>query len=176
MIKLNNIVKTYNIDNEKFNALDGVNLEINDGEMLAVMGPSGSGKSTLLNMIGGMDKATSGEYMYNDINVTEMKNKDLHIFRRDNVSFVFQHFALMEYYSVYENVEVPLIAAHVNHVTRKKLVMEQLKRLGIENQAKKYPSQLSGGQQQRCAIARALVSKHKLILADEPTGGVQLVV
>ena len=142
--------------------------------MVAVMGPSGSGKSTLLNIIGGMDMATEGEYMYDDINVTKMKNKDLHIFRRDNISFVFQHFALMNRYTVYENVEVPLIAAHVNPLKRKEIVMNQLERLGIEDQVKKYPTQLSGGQQQRCAIARALAANHRLILADEPTGALDV--
>ena len=174
MIQLKNIVKTYDAGNRKFNALDGVSLDIQDGEMVAVMGPSGSGKSTLLNIIGGMDMATEGEYMYDDINVTKMKNKDLHIFRRDNISFVFQHFALMNRYTVYENVEVPLIAAHVNLLKRKEIVMNQLERLGIEDQVKKYPTQLSGGQQQRCAIARALAANHRLILADEPTGALDV--
>lgn len=174
MIQLKNIVKTYDAGNRKFNALDGVSLDIQDGEMVAVMGPSGSGKSTLLNIIGGMDMATEGEYMYDDINVTKMKNKDLHIFRRDNISFVFQHFALMNRYTVYENVEVPLIAAHVNPLKRQETVMNQLERLGIEDQVKKYPTQLSGGQQQRCAIARALAANHRLILADEPTGALDV--
>lgn len=174
MIQLKNIVKTYNIGKQKFNALDGVSFEIQDGEMVAVMGPSGSGKSTILNIIGGMDKATGGEYLYDGINVTQLENRKLHIFRRDNVSFVFQHFALMERYTVYENVEIPLIAAHMNPLSIRKIVMNRLKRLGIEEQAKKYPTQLSGGQQQRCAIARALAADHQLILADEPTGALDV--
>lgn len=174
MIKLNGIVKTYKIENQEFHALDGVNLEVKEGEMLAVMGPSGSGKSTMLNIIGGMDTASSGEYWFDDVNVSSLSNKALHGFRRNNVSFVFQHFALMNQYTVYQNIEVPLIAQHIGSLKRRKIIMEQLRRLGIENQAKKYPLQLSGGQQQRCAIARALAADNKLILADEPTGALDL--
>lgn len=174
MIKLNNIVKSYKIENQEFHALDGANLDVKEGEMIAIMGPSGSGKSTMLNIIGGMDKASSGDYWFNDIKVSELSTNALHRFRRNNVSFVFQHFALMNQYTVYQNVEVPLIAQHVGTLKRRKIIMEQLKRLGIENQAKKYPLQLSGGQQQRCAIARALAANNKLILADEPTGALDL--
>lgn len=174
MIKLNNIVKSYKIENQEFHALDGANLEVKEGEMIAIMGPSGSGKSTMLNIIGGMDKASSGDYWFNDIKVSELSTNALHRFRRNNVSFVFQHFALMNQYTVYQNVEVPLISQHVGTLKRRKIIMEQLKRLGIENQAKKYPLQLSGGQQQRCSIARALAANNKLILADEPTGALDL--
>ena len=174
MLELNGIRKTYVTGTTSVEALKGIDLKFRDSEFVSILGQSGCGKTTLLNIIGGMDMATEGEYMYDDINVTKMKNKDLHIFRRDNISFVFQHFALMNRYTVYENVEVPLIAAHVNPLKRKEIVMNQLERLGIEDQVKKYPTQLSGGQQQRCAIARALAANHRLILADEPTGALDV--
>lgn len=170
MIKLTNIVKSYNIEDKEFHALDGVDLNINEGEMVAIMGPSGSGKSTMLNIIGGMDTATSGEYMFNDIEVSKLGNVELHKFRKNNVSFVFQQFALMNKHTVFENVEMPLIAKKINRKKRKETVMEKLEMLNIADQAKKLPTHLSGGQQQRCAIARALASDNKLILADEPTG------
>lgn len=170
MIQLRDIKKTYKLNDGEFNALDGVSLDIEDGEMLAVMGASGSGKSTLLNIIGGMDKPTDGEYKYNDIVVSDMGNTKLHNFRRDTVSFVFQQFALMNRYTIYENVEMPLIAKHISKSKRKEIVREKLQMMNIAEQAKKYPTQLSGGQQQRAAIARALAADNKLILADEPTG------
>ncbi len=170
MITLRNVVKSYNIDNKNFNALDGIDLDIDETEMLAVMGPSGSGKSTLLNILGGMDSVTSGEYIFDGTEVNNLKASGLHKFRRDNVSFVFQQFALMDKYTIFENVELPLIPKHISKLKRKKIVMKQLERMGIADQANKYPTQLSGGQQQRCAIARALASDNRLILADEPTG------
>lgn len=170
MIKLTNIVKSYNIEDKEFHALDGVDLNINEGEMVAIMGPSGSGKSTMLNIIGGMDTATSGEYMFNDIEVSKLGNVELHKFRKNNVSFVFQQFALMNKHTVFENVEMPLIAKKISRKKRKETVMEKLEMLNIADQAKKLPTHLSGGQQQRCAIARALASDNRLILADEPTG------
>ena len=170
MITLRNVVKSYNIDNKNFNALDNIDLNIDEAELLAVMGPSGSGKSTLLKILGGMDSVTSGEYIFDGIEVSSLKASGLHKFRRDNVSFVFQQFALMDKYTIFENVELPLIPKHISKIKRKKIVNEQLERMGIADQANKYPTQLSGGQQQRCAIARALASNNRLILADEPTG------
>ncbi len=170
MITLRNIVKSYNIEDKEFHALDGIDLDIAEGEMVAVMGPSGSGKSTMLNIIGGMDTPTSGEYRFNDMEVSKLGNVELHKFRKNNVSFVFQQFALMNKHTVYENVEMPLIAKKINRKKRKEIVMEKLEMLNIADQAKKLPTHLSGGQQQRCAIARALASDNKLILADEPTG------
>lgn len=170
MIKIRDAVKTYQTDDVECHALNGVELDIEQGEMLAVMGPSGSGKSTLLNIIGGMDTLSEGSYMYNDIKVSEMSNTKLHNFRKDNISFIFQHFAMMNHYTVYENVEIPLIAKHIPKKKRKEIIMEKLELMKISEQAKKYPVQLSGGQQQRCAIARALASDNELILADEPTG------
>ncbi|MDE6231876.1 MAG: ABC transporter ATP-binding protein [Lachnospiraceae bacterium] len=170
MIEIKEAVKIYSADGVECHALNNVDLDIKQGEMVAVMGPSGSGKSTLLNIIGGMDKLTKGTYIYNDINVSEMSNTRLHRFRKDNISFIFQHFAMMNHYTVYENVEIPLIAKHIPKKKRKEIIMEKLELMKISEQAKKYPVQLSGGQQQRCAIARALASDNDLILADEPTG------
>lgn len=170
MIKLTDVTKIYGTEENGTKALDNVSLTINDGEMIAIMGTSGSGKSTLVNLLGGMDILTSGTYLYNDIDVGNMKLSELHTFRKNNISFVFQHFALMNHYSVFENVEVPLRARRIKKAERKKIIMEKLKMLGIEGLAKKLPVQISGGQQQRCAIARALATDNQLILADEPTG------
>ena len=164
MIRLENITKEYN----SCIALRGVDLTIEDGSFNAIVGTSGSGKSTLLNIIGGMDSVTAGNYYFNDELVSEYSFSKLHKFRKENISFVFQNFALMNKYTMYENVEMPLVARRIKN--RKKLVMEALDKMGIADMAKKYPTQLSGGQQQRCAIARALVADTPLLLADEPTG------
>lgn len=162
------------IEGQSFHALYNLNMEIRQGEMIAIMGPSGSGKSTLLNILGGMDVPSSGGYYFNDVAVNKLSSGRLHQFRKNNVSFVFQHFALMNHYTVYENVEMPLIPKHISRGKRKQIVMEKLEMLHIAEQAKKYPTQLSGGQQQRCAIARALASDNSLILADEPTGALDV--
>lgn len=170
MIKLENVVKIYGKNESKTVALDGVSLEISDGEMLAIMGASGSGKSTMLNIIGAMDELTEGRYFYDDVEVNTLKGSKLHKFRKENVSFIFQNFALMNDYTVYENVELPLLTKKISKKDRKKIVMEQMEIMGITDLAKKFPTKISGGQQQRCAIARALASGNQLILADEPTG------
>lgn len=170
MIKLENVTKIYGSKECETLALDGVNLTVDDGEMLAIMGASGSGKSTLLNIIGAMDVMTSGKYTYNDIEVSALKDSKIHEFRKNNISFVFQNFALMNNYTVYENVELPLLPKKVAAKERKRIVKEMLDIMGISELSKKYPTQLSGGQQQRCAIARALASGNDVILADEPTG------
>lgn len=170
MIKLNDVTKIYDTCGVLTPALNGISLEIQDGEYISIMGTSGSGKSTLLNILGGMDNLTTGEYFYNDIAVHSLKGNALHNFRKDNVSFIFQQFGLMKHYTVFENVEIPLIARGVSKKQRKEIVMEKLMAMGIADLAKKLPANISGGQQQRCAIARALVSDRSLILADEPTG------
>ena len=168
MIEIKNLTKVFKNYETSTVALDHVDLTVEEGELLAITGRSGSGKSSLLNIIGGMDRATEGEYYFNGVNVTSLNNRDLHLFRKNNMSFVFQNFALINRYSVYENVEIPLLAKGIKN--RHKIIMEQLEMLGIAELAKKKPLHLSGGQQQRCAIARALVADSKLILADEPTG------
>lgn len=170
MIRMMNIRKVYYNKSVKNVALDGINLEINSGEYVAIMGSSGSGKSTLLNIIGGMDCATSGEYYYNDVPVHCLNARDLSHFRRDNVSFTFQQFALIDNYTVEENIEVPLLAKGISKKERTQMVGKYLELVDIKQCANQRADQLSGGQQQRCAIARSLVSGNSLILADEPTG------
>ncbi len=170
MIKIINMKKSYKSGATEYPALNGINLEINDGEYVAIVGTSGSGKSTLLNIIGGMDKATEGQYIYDNEDVSEMKSHDLYLFRKNHVSFIFQRFALLNQYTVYENVEIPLLARNVGKKERKEKIIKTLMQVGIQDLYKKKPTELSGGEQQRCAIARALVSDSSMVLADEPTG------
>ena len=170
MIRLENISKIYDAKIDTTKALDNVSLQINDGELVAIMGPSGSGKSTLLNILGCMDTATEGKYYVDDVEVSMLKKSQRDSFRKKNIGFVFQHFALMDYYTAYENIELPQIANNVRKSERKKIVQQQLEHLGITSQRNKLPKKMSGGQQQRVAIARALVTNVDLILADEPTG------
>lgn len=170
MIKLENVSKVYKTGDLEVMALSGVNLTIEDGQMLAIMGPSGSGKSTMLNILGLMDNVTSGDYYIDDVKINELKGNKKHDFRKNHISFVFQNFALMNRYNVFENIELPLLAGKAKKSERKKIVEHNMELVGIKELAKKYPHQLSGGQQQRCAIARALASGNDIILADEPTG------
>lgn len=168
MIRLENIEKTYREKNVATRALGGVNLCIESGEFVAIVGTSGSGKTTLLNILGAMVHPTSGKYFYDDIEVTSLSRNKYNQFRKENVSFVFQHFELMERYTVFENIEMPLLARGIRQ--RKEIIEKYLEILQIKDLSKKYPNCLSGGQKQRCAIARALVTQANLILADEPTG------
>ena len=170
MIKLINVKKDYTEGGVVTNALKDINLEVKDGEFVAIMGASGSGKSTLLHILGGMDKLTSGEYYYNDEAVHDMSMGRLNIFRRDHVSFVFQNAALMKYYTVAENIEMPLLSMNVGKKERKKIIEEKMEAVGIAHLAKKLPIHISGGEQTRTAIARALAGDNELLLADEPTG------
>lgn len=171
MIQLKNVIKIYNKGTSSaVTALNGVTVTIEDGEFVSIMGPSGSGKSTLLHILGCMDTMTEGEYYLDDIKIHEQKSSDLHKIRGAKISFVFQQFALMNTYTVFENVELPLLAQNVGKKERKRIVMETLEALGISELAKKLPGKISGGQQQRTAIARALASGSEIILADEPTG------
>lgn len=170
MIKLIHVKKDYTEGGVITNALKDINLEVKDGEFVAIMGASGSGKSTLLHILGGMDKLTSGEYYYNDEAVHDMSMGRLNIFRRDHVSFVFQNAALMKYYTVAENIEMPLLSMNVGKKERKKIIEEKMEGVGIAHLAKKLPIHISGGEQTRTAIARALAGDNELLLADEPTG------
>ena len=170
MIKLKHVKKDYTEGGVITNALKDINLEVKDGEFVAIMGASGSGKSTLLHILGGMDKLTSGEYFYNDEAVHDMSMGRLNIFRRDHVSFVFQNAALMKYYTVAENIEMPLLSMNVGKKERKKIIEEKMEAVGIAHLAKKLPIHISGGEQTRTAIARALAGDNELLLADEPTG------
>lgn len=170
MIKLIHVKKDYTEGGVITNALKDINLEVKDGEFVAIMGASGSGKSTLLHILGGMDKLTSGEYYYNDEAVHDMSMGRLNIFRRDHVSFVFQNAALMKYYTVAENIEMPLLSMNVGKKERKKIIEEKMEAVGIAHLATKLPIHISGGEQTRTAIARALAGDNELLLADEPTG------
>lgn len=168
LIKIDNLVKIYGKDEGKVHALKGISLSINEGELVAIVGASGSGKSTLLNIIGCIDKATSGEYYLDGQNVGILKDRQLAKSRNNLIGFVLQYFGLVNTYSVYENVELPLIYGKIKN--RKEKIISIMKKLNIEEKKDKLPSELSGGQNQRVAIARALVNNPKLILADEPTG------
>ena len=170
MIRLENVIKIYGEDYEKKIALNNICLEIKDGEFVAVTGPSGSGKSTLLNIIGCMDIPTKGRYYLDDTDITLKTKSQIEDIRKEKIGFVFQHFALMDYYTAYEIIELPLIIKNIKRSERKRLVNEQLKLLGIEEVKDHIPSKMSGGQRQRVAIARALVSGCNILLADEPTG------
>ena len=170
MITLKDITKIYKGNNYETIALNRVNLAIEKGDFLAVMGPSGSGKTTFLNIIGCMDSPTSGEYLLNGENVEGYSSVKLTEVRKNYISFVFQNFALLQDYTVYENIEVPLLAKNIRRSERKKCIKEKMELLGIVGLENKLPAQLSGGQQQRVAIARVLVADNPIILADEPTG------
>ena len=170
MLKLEKVCKTYRTSEVETQALADVSLEINAGEFVAIMGPSGCGKSTLLNVLGLLDSPTSGSYNFFGEEVARRSEAQLTKLRRDRIGFVFQSFNLIDDLTVAENVEVALIYRGVGGGERRKRVAEALQRVGIAHRAKHRPQQLSGGQQQRVAVARALVSRPKLILADEPTG------
>jgi len=170
MIKTNDLTKIFRTEEVETTALNKVNLNVKEGEYVAVMGPSGCGKSTLLNILGLLDNPTSGSYIFNGTEVANLKERDRTIFRKGNIGFVFQSFNLIDELNVYENVELPLIYLKMKTADRKKRVEDVLERMKIGHRAKHFPQQLSGGQQQRVAIARAVVANPKLILADEPTG------
>ena len=170
MIELKNVVKVYNADDKSVKALENISIKIDEGEYIAVMGRSGSGESTLLNIIGGMEKVTSGQYFCNEKEISSLTIKELDLFRKNNISFIFQNYFLINSYTVFENIEVPLIAKGIPAKKRKNIVDEMMEKTGISDIAKKYPNHISGGQMQRCAIARALASDNSIILADEPTG------
>ena len=170
MIKLSDLKKNYITKDCVIEALKGVSFSVRHGEFLSIMGESGSGKSTLLNCIGLMDPFDEGEYVLNGIRINGMKMKQLNQTRRNNISFIFQNYELMRNYSVYENIEIPLLAKNVAAKMRKERILEAAEQLKIQDYLKSYPYQLSGGQQQRVAIARAMVADNPLILADEPTG------
>lgn len=169
MIRLENITKIYNEKIDDTKALDDVSLKIEDGEFVAVMGASGSGKSTLLKIIGCMDTPTAGKYFLDDTEVTAASRSQVHKLRKEKIGYVFQHFALMDYYTAYENIELPLLAANVKRKERKRIILKQMEHLGILSEKDKLPGKMSGGQQQRVAIARALALKPKMLFFDEPT-------
>lgn len=170
LIKLQNIEKEYRNDAVVTKALTGINLEIDSGEFVAIMGASGSGKTTLLNIIGCMDIATKGDYFFENKNISRAGEKTLSSIRGKKLAFVFQHFALIDDYTVFENLEIPLLKQRLSKSERKKAIEDALKAVGIEDLARKKPSHISGGQKQRVSIARAIACGANVILADEPTG------
>jgi putative ABC transport system ATP-binding protein len=170
MIKTSNLVKIFRTEEVETTALNKVNLEVGQGEFVAVMGPSGCGKSTLLNILGLLDNPTSGEYNFMGKEVSKYKERQRTNLRKGNIGFVFQSFNLIDELNVYENVELPLLYLKMKSLQRKKKVKEVLDRMQISHRSMHFPQQLSGGQQQRVAVARAVVSNPLLILADEPTG------
>ncbi|NMB70747.1 MAG: ABC transporter ATP-binding protein [Bacteroidales bacterium] len=170
MIHTKNLVKIFRTDEVETTALNQVNLDIREGEFVAIMGPSGCGKSTLLNILGLLDNPTSGEYFFNGQEVSGFRERERTLLRKGNIGFVFQSFNLIDELTVYENVELPLLYLRIPASKRKEMVRGVLDRMQIAHRSKHFPQQLSGGQQQRVAIARAVVARPKLILADEPTG------
>jgi len=170
MIKTVNLTKRFKTDEIETTALNDVNMEVKKGEFIAIMGPSGCGKSTLLNILGMLDNANEGNYIFNGVDVSKYKEGKRTQYRKGNIQFVFQSFNLIDELNVYENVELPLLYLKVSGADRKKMVLEILERMKISHRKKHFPQQLSGGQQQRVAIARAVVPSPQLILADEPTG------
>ena len=170
MIRTKDLTKIFRTEEIETTALNKIDLEVKEGEMVAVMGPSGCGKSTLLNILGLLDKPSAGEYFFGENEVSEYSEKNRTKLRKGNIGFVFQSFNLIDELTVFENVELPLLYLKITPSERKKKVNEVLERMKMVHRKKHFPQQLSGGQQQRVAIARAVVTNPKLILADEPTG------
>ena len=164
-IELKNVKKTYTVGEQKFNALDGIDLSINQGEFIVILGPSGAGKSTLLNLLGGMDKATSGSIFIGENDIAKYNDKELTRYRANDVGFIFQFYNIMPTLTVEENVNL------IKDVTNtSKSSKEVLKSVGLLKHADKFPQELSGGEQQRVSIARAIMKNPKVLLCDEPTG------
>ena len=175
MIKITNLEKMYRTEEIETVALNKLSIEVKQGEFVAVMGPSGCGKSTLLNILGLLDDADGGTFIFNGTDVTHFKERQRAELRKRNIGFVFQSFNLIDELTVFENVELPLIYIGEKSAERKKRVEAVLDKMQIMHRKGHFPQQLSGGQQQRVAVARALVNNPKLILADEPTGNLDSV-
>lgn len=170
MIRTENLTRIFRTEEVETIALNGVNIEVEDGEFIAIMGPSGCGKSTLLNILGLLDSPTEGKYWLNNEEVGHLKERDRTAYRKGRIGFVFQNFNLIDELTVEENVDLQLKYLGVGKAERKERVLEIMRKVKLSHRAKHYPHQLSGGQQQRVAIARAVVGKPSIILADEPTG------
>ena len=169
LIKIERLVKEYKMGKHSFRALDNVDLNISKTEFVGLVGPSGSGKTTLLNIIGGLDSQTEGEVIILNKKLNTASENESAIIRKKHMGFIFQHYNLLPVYNVYENVELPLILNKVDANKRKDIVMEAIESVGLSDKVKSRPNQLSGGQCQRTAIARAIVHKPSIVLADEPT-------
>ena len=170
MIRTENLTRIFRTEEVETIALNGVNIEVEDGEFIAIMGPSGCGKSTLLNILGLLDSPTEGKYWLNNEEVGHLKERERTAYRKGRIGFVFQNFNLIDELTVEENVDLQLKYLGVGKAERKERVLEILRKVKLSHRAKHSPHQLSGGQQQRVAIARAVVGKPSIILADEPTG------
>ncbi len=170
VIEIKNLVKNYKTDAGELEVLKNLDIGINEGEFVALMGPSGSGKSTFMNILGCLDKPTSGRYILNGVDVSSMDKDGLSRLRNNVIGFVFQGFNLLPRINLIDNVALPLVYAGVDKAQRSEKATQLLRSVGLEKYATHLPSQISGGQQQRVAIARALVNSPKLLLADEPTG------
>jgi putative ABC transport system ATP-binding protein len=170
MVRTENLHKVYTTEEVETTALNNINLDIAEGEFVAIMGPSGCGKSTLLNLLGLLDNLTSGQYHFLGEDVAQHSERRRAVLRKGNIGFVFQSFNLIDELTVYENVELPLLYLGVSSADRKNRVYEVLEQMEIMARKKHFPQQRSGGQQQRVAVARAVVARPRMILADEPTG------
>ena len=170
MLELKKITKTYLSGTNSVSALKGINLRFRETEFVSILGPSGCGKTTLLNIIGGLDKYTTGDLIINGKSTKDFKDRDWDTYRNHSIGFVFQNYNLIPHQTVLANVELALTLAGINKKERRKRAIEALKNVGLEDQINKKPNQMSGGQMQRVAIARALVGNPDILLADEPTG------
>ena len=170
LIELKNIKKFYGKNDPMVQALKDINITINKSEMVAIMGPSGSGKSTLLNILGFLDKETSGEYFFDGISTKKLRDTLLSRYRNQKIGFVVQNFALIDDYTVFKNLSIPLEYSNVPRKSRKERINNMLKKISLLDKKDKLPKELSGGQNQRIAIARAVINNPDIILADEPTG------
>jgi len=170
ILSMNNIVKIYQMGDEEQIILKGINLKVDKGEFISILGPSGSGKSTMMNIIGCLDTPTSGEYILSKRKIAELDEAELAHIRSKEIGFIFQSFQLLPRLTAIQNVELSLIYAGVKPLDRRKRAQQMLERVGLEEKMYHYPNQLSGGQQQRVAIARALATDPTILLADEPTG------
>ena len=170
LIEIRNLSKIYQLGGEEIRALDDISVDIDQGEFLSIIGPSGSGKSTLMHILGCLDSPTKGEIKMDGKSIQNASSRELARIRNEKIGFVFQFFNLLSKLTVLQNVEVPMIYSGVSKRERRNRAMDALKMVGLDHRMKHRPSQLSGGQQQRVAVARALVNRPKIILADEPTG------
>lgn len=170
ILSMKNIIKSYYLGEEEQIILKGINLSINRGEFVSILGPSGSGKSTMMNIIGCLDKASSGQYVLSGRDIKDLDENELAEIRSKEIGFIFQSFQLLSRLTAMQNVELPMIYSGVSPVKRKEIARKMLERVGLSERLNHYPNQLSGGQQQRVAIARALSTNPTILLADEPTG------